>query len=326
MADPQTTNLGLYQPTRGSDSGTWDLPVNSNTGATDSLFGNVANIGLTSVPVTLTLPPNSGASWNGPYQSQSALLNLTGAITASCAITVPRAGYFIVWNQCTSGSSGFLAGATAGSFFVQLTTGSGNVIGVPPGKKCHVFSDGTNMDFVNMPDAGTRLDLHGVTAMPSWMTACTVLPYLIRDGSIYNNTAYPALASVLQNAFGGTPGLNFAVPDSRARADVAFDTGSTGRLVGTSGVTGTVMGSAGGNENLQQHNHTANVSDPGHFHQVPSTINATAGQQVTILGGAGRTNTTVVTTGITVTIVNAGTGTSQNVQPTIVSYLPLIKT
>ena len=337
MADPQTANIAVYQVPRGGDAGSWDSPTNANWGAMDSLAGNVATIGLTNAPVTLTTPPNSGASWNGPYQSQSALLQFTGAITANCVVTIPRAGYFMVQNLCTSGSTGFYAGASPGSFYVQLTTGvAGNVIGVPPGKKCHVFSDGTNMDFVNMPDPGTRLDLHGLTALPTWMTACTVRPYLIRDGSIYNNSAYPGLASVLQNTFGGTPGLSFAVPDSRARVDVGYDAANTGRLTNAaSGVSGAIMGSAGGNQNMQQHNHAATGSDSGHQHstEVTGLVYGFRQSGSGVAGGSGYTpdQLAIQTTGvgeanITVNVANAGLGGSQNVQPTIVSFLPLVKT
>lgn len=335
MADPQTANIGIYQPTRGSDAGVWDSPVNANSGALDSLFANVATIGLTNAPVTLTTPPNSGASWAGPYQSQSALIKLTGAITANCAVTIPRAGYYIFWNQCTSGSSGYLAGAQPGSFYVTLTGGAGKVIGVPPGKKCHVFFDGTDMDFVNVPDPGTAYDLHGLTALPSWMTACTVLPYLIKDGTIYNNSAYPNLASYLLNTFGGTLGLTFAVPDELARARVGYDTTGTGRLTtAISGVNGQTMGSAGGDQNMFAHTHANTVNDPEHFHSFNNGNalgDSNAGQGNLFTSGTSvaiyKANTTAAAkTNISVTIDPAGAGVAQNVQPSIVSFLPLIKT
>lgn len=329
MADPQTSNLGFYQPTRGSDPGTWDSPVNANSGALDSLFGVVATIGLTNAPVTLTTPPNSGASWSGPYQSQSGLLKFTGAITANIPVTIPRAGYFIAWNLCTS--SGIGAGSTSASNYVQLTTGAvgGNNIGIPYGKKCHVFSDGTNMDFVNMADPGTAYDLHGATAMPSWMTACSVLPYLVKDGTVYNNSAYPALASILGTTFGGTPSLTFAVPDELARARVGYDTKGTNRLTtAVSGVNGATMASAGGDQNLSQHTH--GVTDPGHTHTTNGQ-NANNHSNTAGAGSGGYTFTpyggetiSSATTGISIN--DAGTGVGANVQPTIVSFLPLIKT
>lgn len=336
MSDPQTSNRGFYQPTRGSDSGTWDLPVNANEGALDSLFSNVATISLTSVNATLTTPPNSGASWSGPYQSQSALIKLTGAISANITITIPCAGFFIFWNACTSGS--VMAGSTTGSNYIRVGSSSpGNYIGLPPGKKLHVFCDGTDCDFVNAPDPGTAYDLHGATALPSWMTACTVLPYLIKDGTIYNKSTYPALASYCQNAFGGS-GTTFAVPDELARCRFGYDTVGTGRLTPAVSLNGQSMGSAGGDQNFQAHAHSTVVGDPGHHHNY-SISNPIVGRQSLNAGQAGGANISYAvttqglgnsvnnnTTGITVQVAPSGAGGWGNVPPGIVSFLPLIKT
>lgn len=241
MADPTSPNIQVYQVTRGSDVGTWDLPTNANWGAMDSLFANVAVISLTNANVTLNTPPNSGAAWSGPYQSQSCLIRATGTLTGNCIVTFPRAGFFIFENLCTTGP-----------FYVQLaSSGAGNAIGAIPGKKCHVFNDGTNMDYVDMPDPGTAYDLHGVTTYSPWMNACTVRPYLIKDGSIYNNTSYPALAAILGVGFGGTPGSTFGVPDERNRMRVPVDVntgaGYSNRITAT--FNGKGMAASGGLEN-----------------------------------------------------------------------------
>ena len=325
MSDPQTPTIAIYQPARGSDSGTWDLPHNANCGALDSLFGNVAVISLSNSNVTLSTPPNSGASWAGPYQSQSSLIRFTGMLTANVTVSIPRPGFYIVENLCTG----------TGTFSVTLTAGNFSV-GAPPGKKCHVFNDGTNMDYVNMPDPGTAYDLHGVTALPPWMLACTILPYLIKDGATYSNSSYPALAAILGTTFGGTPGSTFSVPDERARARVGFDTGATGRLTsGQSGISGTTMGSSGGDQRNASHSHTASVSDAGHAHATQVFISGSnsgpviADQASYQAGGAtvpGGTGVQIAGTGIGVSIGTTGNGASQNVQPTIVSFLPLIKT
>jgi len=220
---------------------------------------------------------------------------------------------------------------------VQLTTGvgGGKNIGVPPGRKCHVFSDGTDMDFVNAQDPGTAYDLHGALAMPSWMTACSVLPYLIKDGNVYSNTTYPGLASYLQNLFGGTPGLTFAVPDELARARIGYDTVGTGRLTAViSGINGRLMGAAGGNQSMQSHTHGASSADSGHEHSFPNGDvygDANSGGGFFGFGGSGiplykAAQTNVGNANVITTISATGNGLSQNVQPSIVSFLPLIKT
>lgn len=327
MADPVTPNLQLYIPALGSDVGSWNLPVNADFSAVDSLFTNNAAITLSNAPVTLSTPPNSGALWNGPYQSQSALISLSGALSADVQVIFPRAGYFIVQNNCTN----------TGAYYVQLVSGgAGNAIGAPPGKKCHVFNDGTNMDYVNMPDVGTAYDLHGATAIPPWMLACTVAPYLIKDGSVYNNTAYPALAALLGTTFGGTPGFTFAVPDELSRARVGFDTVGTNRLTqAIAGIIGTEMGSYGGDQNPQVHAHTATAAstDSGHTNPAARGAFVETGTGSFGLASGGNAFTSDGSTGIgkanittRVTVNNAFSGASGNVQPTIVSFLPLVKT
>ena len=67
-----------------------------------------------------------------------------------------------------------------------------------PGKKCHVFFDGVHMDYLNQSDPGTAYDLHtNTTTLPPWMTVCTVSPYLIKNGTTYSVSTYPALAQHL---------------------------------------------------------------------------------------------------------------------------------
>ena len=252
MADPATPNLGVFIASVGSDVGTWYQPLNANFSVQDSLACNTATISLTNAPVTLSTPPNSGAAWAGPYQSQSALIQFTGTLTGNCVITFPRAGFYIVENQCT-----------VGAFYVQLTTGAGKTIGAPPGKKCHVFSDGTDMDYVDMPDVGTAYDLHGVTALPAWMTACSTSPYLVKDGSVHNYSDFPALGRLLGSTFGGNGITTFGVPDEMARIRVGYDKTATNRLTtAVSGVNGATMGSAGGDQAMQQHGHAITGTDP----------------------------------------------------------------
>lgn len=51
----------------------------------------------------------------------------------------------------------------------------------------------------------------GATAPTGW---------LLCDGTVYNNTAYPELATMLSTTYGGTAGTSFAVPDMRGRVPV----------------------------------------------------------------------------------------------------------
>lgn len=264
MADPVTPNVGLYIPSHGSDVGSWDQPCNADFSTVDSLASNVATIGLTNSPVTLTTPPNSGAAWSGPYQSQSALIRFTGAITANIVVTIPRAGFFIVENLCV-----------VGNFYVQLvSSGGGNAIGAPPGQKTHIFNDGTNMDFVDLPPVGSYLDLAysgGDSGLPAWITACTVPPYLNCNGSPFSAVTYPQLAALL----GGT-----TLPDLRGRIRAAFNQG-TGRI-SASGVNGDTFLATGGadTEIISQGNlpdYNLPYIDNGHSHGYSETLPQSGG-------------------------------------------------
>lgn len=305
MTDPLTTNRQLAIPTRGSDSGTWDVPNNGNWAIVDTLFGGVVTKSLTNVNVNLSVA-----------DQQNALIRLTGTLTGAMSIFFTAPGFYIIDNRCT-----------VGSFFILLAnaTTTGNKIGVPPGRKCHVYFDGTGMDYVDMPEVGSYLDLP-VAAVPAWMSACTVAPWLVCDGSAQPISTYPQLAAILGTSFGGNGVTTFGLPDARGFVRATLNQG-TGRLTaGGGGVNGDVLGSIGGNEIMQAHTHANSLSDPGHAHSFPGFV--VGGPNIG--GGAGFgvavPNTNGALTGVSINNAAAGGGGSQNVQPTYVGGLTLIKT
>jgi hypothetical protein len=122
------------------------------------------------------------------------------------------------------------------------------------------------------------------------------------------------------------------VPDERARARIALDTntngGVTNRLTAAgSGVNGTTMAATGGDELLQAHRHTS----PAHSHSVSGgTIGGSSSLAITYGGGSGPNSFPLNPAGIgissvAVSISTTGSGAGQNVQPTIISFLPLIR-
>lgn len=332
---PSTVNKTLNVPNTGDLPGTWgSAAVNPNMSSIDGMLGGSLNIALSAATTfALGLPPGAATSiapGAGPYQSQNALIKFSGTLAGNIVVQFTMPGYYIIQNACAVGTS-----------YVQLapSAGTGNAIGAPPGQKVHVYFDGTDMDYVNTLPVGAALDLTGATTYPAWMNACTVRPYLIKDGSTYSTVTYPQLAAQLGSTFGGNGVSTFGVPDERARARIALDTLSVatgtyaGRLTAAiSGVNGTTMGAAGGSESLMSHNHFASVSDPGHVHPVSGgVIGLTAAAGISTGGSNGAVNASNITinlavTGVTVGIASTGGGASQNVQPSIVSFLPLLKT
>lgn len=323
MTEPVTPNRSLIAPNTGDLPGAWGTSaLNPNWQTLDAMFGGTTTISLAgATTILLTVPATTGV-WPGSLsQSVNSIIYFTGAQTGNAVIQFTLPGFYIVHNQCT------------GTSYVQLapSAGLGNKIGAPPGKKCHVFFDGTNMDYVNMPDPGTAYDLHtNTTSLPPWMLACTVAPYLIKDGTVYTSSVYPALAQLLGSTFGGNGITTFGVPDerNRFRLPVASGTDPSRVTQAISGVNGTTFGATGGDQRLQSHTHTA--TDGGHTHGGGTSglnFNGNASGYPSV--GADIVHGTSGTTAIgTASITNSatGSGSSQNMPPTIVSFLPLVKT
>lgn len=221
MSDPTTTNIILAVPPRGVDVGTWDVPLNGDMTIIDACFGTVSTVALSNVPVSLTVT-----------QVQSNLLRFTGTIVGNIAVTVPAiVKSWYVENLCVVGAS----------LYVTLGNASGGqIVGLPPGEIVQVISDGTNIKFANLGRVGTYLDDASIV-VPSWITACTVPPYLNCDGSIYSAVTYPALFAKI-----GTTTL----PDLRGRSRAALNQG-TGRITtAISGIDGNTIFSAGGTDGI----------------------------------------------------------------------------
>lgn len=312
MTDPLTTNLQFAVPSRGSDVGTWDTPNNGDWAIADAAFGSVSAIALSNVNVTLTIT-----------QAQSAVLRFSGALSASLVIFLPAIQKF--WT---------VENNTTGNFFVVMSTGLGNVVGLPPGEPVQVYSDGTNMKYLNLGRTG-MVELWYKATLPDWVLNSSVLPYLVCDGSTFSAVTYPALNTFL----GGN-----TLPDLRGRSPFGLNLG-TGRVsAGVSGIDGDTLGSGGGFDgnilginNIPAHSHTGTTDNNNvdHNHAI------SPGNAQNIQVGAGGSSFTFltqssgsITTGgesvphtHTFTSNNTGGGQAHNnMAPTLISGIWVIKT
>jgi len=222
-----------------------------------------------------------------------------------------------------------------------------------------VLYDGTNYILLNPSVTDNPCDLKpfaGSTAPNG---------YALTFGQAISRTTFSSVFACAGVAWGpGNGSTTFNLPDLRGRSVFGKDDmgGSAANRItaGVSGITGTTIGAAGGNQNVQQHNHVVNVTDPGHTHTVtdpghthtiahthgfnalltlsgitgapgafgtypdgaaPSTTGGTS----TPNSGSSTTGITAAnsnTTGITATTNNFGTGTAGNVPPAaIVNWL-----
>lgn len=317
MSDPTTTNRSLYVPTRGSNVGTWDTPINANFNAIDTLFGGVTSIAVSSSNVTLSTS-----------QCQNAVIRLTGTLSANIDVIFPTvAAIYTVENL------------TTGAYYVRCKMASGNAIGIPQGVPTQVFTDGTDTKFWNPPMPGTYWDYAG-SGVPSWITACTVLPWVSCDGTAISRTTYAYLYSILGTTWGAGDGsTTFNLPDLRNRARVSI---GGGRLTTAgSGVDGATLGATGGAQtitlaranlpNVTLSGTTSTNGDHSHTYGDNNPLNAGAGGSASIAGGgSGYTTSTAGAHNHTFTTSSLNGGVTQtaanNTQPTAVAGITLIKT
>lgn len=317
---PTTVNKGYSTPVTGTESGVWGDTLNANFAIIDKNFGGVLSLPITNTNVTLTTS-----------QSQNLAIILSGTLTGNVDIIFPAVGSFYKIINKT----------IASTFYVRLyvTGGLGNIICAPPSNSnfTDVVTDGTDFYYCGLGTTGVVYSYPG-TALPAWMSNCTVQPFLYADGSSFNGSTYRQLRDIL----GGT-----TLPDLRGRAVFHINDG-TGRLTtAQGGVNGNTNLSVGGVDGVtlattQIAPHTHGVNDPGHSHLVNAraNINNSTSPANHILGEPsagfgffdGQATVTMdpdmietKTTGIT----NQNTGgglVHTNMPPAVVYGIPVIKT
>jgi hypothetical protein len=305
MVSTFTPNINIEEPARGDDVGTWDTPVNNNMTLLDLTIGANTAVGLGSGNVTLSIA-----------QYRSRVITFNSTLIQNTVITFPSTftkDYTVV-HACT-GSSAF-------TITLMTTVSGGAVVAIPPGQGVEVYNDGTNLKFLGggLPMVGEYVDYPGTT-VPAWVSACTVPPFLNCNAGTFSAATYPALAAIL----GST-----TVPDLRGVSRATLNQG-TGRITsGISGLDGNTIFSVGGNQSLQSHTHANSLTDPGHTHTakdfggvgsgpfVPPSANAQVSVPATytILSAV---------TGISITNASAGAGGSQNMPPTTIAGITMVR-
>ncbi len=214
-------------------------------------------------------------------------------------------------------------------------TGAGGIISVPPGEITDIQVNVNGVFFRNLGRIGSYMDM-ATSSVPSWITSCTIPPYLNCDGTVFSGGTYPYLVGIL----GGT-----TLPDLRGRSR-AYLNGGTGRITSaSSGIDGNTILSAGGQQAIQLvQAHLPNItfpvsiSDTGHRHNLnggsPVAVGSTSvGSGPSSPGAAGGTislidtNTSINVTGISASVVlNGGSVTPfTNMGPTTISGITLIR-
>jgi hypothetical protein len=172
-----TPNKNLIVPAHGSDTGAWDVPVNSDWAAIDNAFGGSSSVALASSNVVLTVaqyqPPN---------------ITLTGALSANVIVYFP-AGTGGLWSIFNN---------TTGAFTVSLANDTpGGVVVLPQGQRTVVISDGTN---VAVAQSGT------IGANPSALVGLSMVPGVA--GTYMRSDAAPPLDQSISPNWSGNHAFN----------------------------------------------------------------------------------------------------------------------
>ena len=301
-------------PLTGADVDTWgEVDVNPNMVAIDGLFGGIQTIAATgAAPITLTAPAGFTATPSpGPTQSQNRVLRFTGVLTAGQQVTLPLPGVYVIENLTTGNFVLYFRGAVAGT----------EVISVDQGARQTIYNDGSNVRFVDMPRVGSMELWAGITGLPLWAVNCTIKPYLVCDGAVYNFSDFPYLGAKLGSNFGGNGSTTFGVPDLRGRAPLAYDSTGVRITVSGSGINGLQLGSAGGSQSvtmdasqIPSHFHAAGIYDAGHGHILFGQNYGNGGSNSTPVIGVYRSNnndgtlTSLLSANVTGVRVNSSNG------------------
>lgn len=233
--EPTTVNVGLIIPNTGDLVNLWGAQaINPDMSAIDGFQGGVQTISVASTPVTLTVPAGFTATPGaGPTQAQNAVLRFTGALASNVTVTLPMPGPMIIENLTTGNFVLSFRGVTATQ-----------VVAVDQGEVQRIYNDGANVRFVGLGRIGHIEMWAGLSAIPAWVSACTVPPYLLCDGTVYNFSVYPYLGARLGNKFGGNGITTFGVPDLGGRVPLAYDQTGTRITVAGSGINGQTLGAS----------------------------------------------------------------------------------
>jgi len=168
---------------------------------------------------------------------------------------------------------------------------------------------------------GTVIDYAGTLEPAAVQGVTWAYPY----GQALSRTTYATLFARLGTTYGvGNGTTTFNLPDYRGRVGAGRDdmgAVSADRITaGIAGFNGDTLGASGGDQRLHQHNHA--VTDPGHLHVIaPPSSSDTTSSGLTATGAGGGEMVTQYNSNTAITnisLADSGTGSSQNMQPTLI--------
>lgn len=309
-----TSNILLTQPAYGSNTPTWDVPLNYNSTILDYMFSATTSVTVSasgSPTYTNVTAPNATPTAN---TSQCMRILLTGTLNANQTVLLPYniSGFWIVSNT-TTGSYTVTIASNNGS---NLPTG-GTTVNAPQGQSILIYSNATDVNAITA--GGTVAVANGGTGQTSYTdgqllignsTGNTLTKASLTAGSGISITPGPGSITIAATGSGGSvtsvglsaPAL-FTVTNSPVTTAGTLTLSYSGTaLPAANGGTG--LTSPGANGNVLTSNGTAWVSSAPSGGGVSSFSAGTTG----LLPSSATTG--AVTLSGTLGVTNGGTGNS----------------
>jgi microcystin-dependent protein len=287
------------------------------------------------------------AFWRDSFSGALTTAGTSSAYTLTTGLSLsatPNNGQFLCFVPNVTNDAAPVLSADGGTNYPIQTSpgvavGSATLIQGTP--YCISFNNSANSwvlfaVYANTLDVplGTLLDYVGSSAPNS--------NFVLAYGQAISRTTYSAFFSLVGTTFGTGDGTTtFNVPDLRGRMTSGLDNmgGSAAGRVGTALVTdggtlnGQLLGSAAGSQNHAQttaemvaHNHTVNITDPGHAHTLNNATEVVRflGSGLALSGNIAfstqdlTNQIATATTGLNssnVTTANAGSGGAMAIMP-----------
>jgi microcystin-dependent protein len=151
---------------------------------------------------------------------------------------------------------------------IQIDRAAGDI--QPIGTTAQAGSTGKAADAGHVHVGVSNVGLLPVGSITLWAGSSGSVPtgYLVCNGQNVSQATYNALYSLIGNAYnsGGTPAGYFSLPNFTDR----FPVGAGGSI--SSGIGGTGGSTTITVSQMPSHSHSANVSDPGHYHSFGGSV------------------------------------------------------
>jgi len=304
----------------------------TNPTTTDPRSEGDNHIRMLKTVLKATFPGMAGAAWRRILKSSGPV---TPAVTENMTVLECTAAFNVTPATGTLGN-GWMAIVWANGADVTIDPNSTEVVNgqttltVPDGNAVLLVSTGTaSAEFlalgVPVPTSAAGFSTIPVGTVSAYAGSSAPTGWLVCDGSAVSRTTYAGLFAIIGETYGaGDSVTTFNVPDLEGRVIAGLEATATRLTSGVSGVDGGTLGASGGDQSQQQHTHTGSTGYESNDH----THSFTGGYSVICIGNAyavmyqsgGSTSTGGVSANHThaITMDNTGSGSSENVQPTLV--------